>query len=48
MMLQQKEDYHLDARHLTLSSPPTTTFVLEIETEIYPQNNTSLEVNLFE
>ncbi|KAL0920521.1 hypothetical protein M5K25_009661 [Dendrobium thyrsiflorum] len=39
----KKEDYHLDTRHLTLLSPPTSTFVLEIDTEIYPQNNTSLE-----
>ncbi|XP_020581024.1 puromycin-sensitive aminopeptidase isoform X2 [Phalaenopsis equestris] len=39
----KKEDYDLDVRHLTLSSPPTTTFILEIETEIYPQSNTSLE-----
>ncbi|KAH0462992.1 hypothetical protein IEQ34_007574 [Dendrobium chrysotoxum] len=39
----KKEDYHLDMRHLTLSSPPTSAFVLEIDTEIYPQSNTSLE-----
>ncbi|KAI0513948.1 hypothetical protein KFK09_009980 [Dendrobium nobile] len=39
----KKEDYHLDSRHLTLTSPPTSTFVLEIDTEIYPQSNTSLE-----
>lgn len=39
----KKEDYDLSLRHLTLSSPPSTTFTLEIVTEIYPQNNTSLE-----
>ncbi|KAK1309418.1 hypothetical protein QJS10_CPA09g01731 [Acorus calamus] len=38
-----KEDYLLDSRHLTLPSPPTTAFTLEIVTEIYPQDNTSLE-----
>ncbi|KAI3991951.1 hypothetical protein MKX01_012896 [Papaver californicum] len=37
----QKEDYHLDARHLTISSPPR--FTLQIVTEIHPQQNTSLE-----
>uniref|UniRef100_A0A2C9WA47 Peptidase M1 membrane alanine aminopeptidase domain-containing protein n=1 Tax=Manihot esculenta TaxID=3983 RepID=A0A2C9WA47_MANES len=37
------KDYHLDSRHLTISSPPTDTFSLEIVTEIYPQKNTSLE-----
>ncbi|PIA34216.1 hypothetical protein AQUCO_03800066v1 [Aquilegia coerulea] len=39
----KKEDYNLDSRHLTLSSPPSGTFTLEIVTEIYPQKNTSLE-----
>ncbi|KAI3855575.1 hypothetical protein MKX03_006613 [Papaver bracteatum] len=40
----QEEDYHLDARHLTISSPPSTArFTLEIVTEIQPQKNTSLE-----
>ncbi|KAJ9147935.1 hypothetical protein P3X46_030048 [Hevea brasiliensis] len=37
------KDYHLDSRRLTISSPPTGTFSLEIVTEIYPQKNTSLE-----
>ncbi|KAI9398135.1 hypothetical protein POPTR_003G129500v4 [Populus trichocarpa] len=36
-------DYHLDSRHLTIPSPPSGTFMLEIVTEIYPQKNTSLE-----
>ncbi|GAV76097.1 Peptidase_M1 domain-containing protein/DUF3458 domain-containing protein, partial [Cephalotus follicularis] len=36
-------DYHLDSRHLTLSSPPSGKFTLEIVNEIYPQINTSLE-----
>ncbi|XP_011022661.1 PREDICTED: puromycin-sensitive aminopeptidase-like isoform X3 [Populus euphratica] len=36
-------DYHLDSRHLTIPSPPSGTFTLEIVTEIYPQKNTSLE-----
>ncbi|KAK9144903.1 hypothetical protein Sjap_004806 [Stephania japonica] len=39
----KKEDFHLDAQHLTIVSPPSGTFSLEIVTEIYPQNNTSLE-----
>ncbi|TXG50537.1 hypothetical protein EZV62_023061 [Acer yangbiense] len=39
----KEEDYKVDARHLTLSSPPSGTFTLEIVTEIYPQKNTSLE-----
>eukprot|EP00252_Welwitschia_mirabilis_P019670 TRINITY_DN4613_c0_g1_i2.p1 TRINITY_DN4613_c0_g1~~TRINITY_DN4613_c0_g1_i2.p1 ORF type:complete len:510 (+),score=82.91 TRINITY_DN4613_c0_g1_i2:157-1686(+) len=40
----KNEDFQLTARHLTLlHPPPTTTFTLEIETEIYPQHNTSLE-----
>ncbi|XP_010255303.1 PREDICTED: puromycin-sensitive aminopeptidase-like [Nelumbo nucifera] len=38
------EDFHLDSRHLTVLSPPRSNkFTLEIVTEIYPQNNTSLE-----
>ncbi|XP_062146073.1 puromycin-sensitive aminopeptidase [Alnus glutinosa] len=36
-------EYQLDSRHLTLPSPPSGTFTLEIVTEIYPQKNTSLE-----
>ncbi|XP_016755759.1 puromycin-sensitive aminopeptidase isoform X3 [Gossypium hirsutum] len=36
-------DYHLDLRHLILPSPPQGKFTLEIDTEIQPQNNTSLE-----
>ncbi|KAK7358602.1 hypothetical protein VNO77_00536 [Canavalia gladiata] len=36
-------DYHLDARHLTIQSPPSGKYDLEIVTEIYPQKNTSLE-----
>lgn len=40
----QEEDFHLDSRHLTLKSPPSSKFTLEIVTEIYPQKNTSLEV----
>ncbi|KAI6702098.1 hypothetical protein NL676_011234 [Syzygium grande] len=36
-------DYLLDSRHLTLLSPPSGVFTLEIVTEIYPQKNTSLE-----
>ncbi|PKA56476.1 aminopeptidase N [Apostasia shenzhenica] len=39
----KKEDYYLDNRHLTLLSPPSSSFFLEIDTEIYPQYNTSLE-----
>ncbi|MCL7040660.1 hypothetical protein MKW94_024735 [Papaver nudicaule] len=39
----KKEVYHLDSRHLTLSSAPSARFTLEIVTEIYPQKNTSLE-----
>ncbi|KMZ62853.1 Puromycin-sensitive aminopeptidase [Zostera marina] len=38
----KEEDYKLDLRHLTLQSPPTNTFTLEISTELYPQKNTSL------
>ncbi|XP_021754185.1 puromycin-sensitive aminopeptidase-like isoform X1 [Chenopodium quinoa] len=36
-------EFLVDSRHLTLSSPSTGKFTLEIVTEIYPQNNTSLE-----
>ncbi|CAK9141908.1 unnamed protein product [Ilex paraguariensis] len=36
-------DFLLDSRHLTLLSPPSGKFTLEIITEIYPQKNTSLE-----
>ncbi|XP_031381686.1 puromycin-sensitive aminopeptidase isoform X2 [Punica granatum] len=36
-------DYHLDARRLTLVSPPSGAFTLEIDNEIYPHKNTSLE-----
>ncbi|KAF5730011.1 puromycin-sensitive aminopeptidase isoform X1 [Tripterygium wilfordii] len=39
----KEEDYHVDSRHLTLPTPPASTFTLEIVTEIYPQENTSLE-----
>ncbi|XP_019446571.1 PREDICTED: puromycin-sensitive aminopeptidase isoform X3 [Lupinus angustifolius] len=39
----KEEDYHLDARHLTIQSPPSGKYDLEIITEIQPQNNTSLE-----
>ncbi|XP_042459502.1 puromycin-sensitive aminopeptidase-like isoform X1 [Zingiber officinale] len=39
----QQQDFHLDHRHLTLLSPPVSAFTLEIETEMYPQKNTSLE-----
>ncbi|XP_078427665.1 peptidase M1 family protein [Wolffia australiana] len=39
----KEEDFHVDPYHLTLLKPPSKTFVLEIVTEIYPQNNTSLE-----
>lgn len=37
----------MDSRHLTLPSlPAEESFVLEIDTEIYPHKNTSLEVKL--
>ncbi|XVF51462.1 hypothetical protein PTKIN_Ptkin04bG0187100 [Pterospermum kingtungense] len=36
-------DYYVDSRHLTLPSPPSGKFTLEIDTEIQPQKNTSLE-----
>ncbi|KAH7662914.1 Peptidase M1 alanine aminopeptidase/leukotriene A4 hydrolase protein [Dioscorea alata] len=39
----KEEEYHVTSRHLTLPAPPTTTFTLEIVTEIHPENNTSLE-----
>jgi aminopeptidase N len=39
----KEEDFHLDSRHLTLSSPPSGKFTLEIVNEICPQKNTSLE-----
>ncbi|KAL5552038.1 hypothetical protein UlMin_002214 [Ulmus minor] len=39
----KEDDYRLDSHHLTLTSPPSGTFTLEIVTEIYPQKNTSLE-----
>ncbi|GFP99172.1 puromycin-sensitive aminopeptidase [Phtheirospermum japonicum] len=39
----KEDDFHLDSRQLTLASPPTGKFALEIVTEIYPQNNTSLQ-----
>ncbi|KAH1135547.1 hypothetical protein GLYMA_05G209200v4 [Glycine max] len=39
----KEEDYHLDARHLTIRSPPSGKYDLEIVTDICPQKNTSLE-----
>ncbi|OMO79568.1 Peptidase M1, alanine aminopeptidase/leukotriene A4 hydrolase [Corchorus capsularis] len=36
-------DYKLDSRHLTLPSPPSGKFTLEIDNEIHPEKNTSLE-----
>ncbi|XP_021280542.1 puromycin-sensitive aminopeptidase isoform X2 [Herrania umbratica] len=36
-------DYYLDLRHLILPSAPSGKFTLEIDTEIQPQKNTSLE-----
>ncbi|XP_024627737.1 puromycin-sensitive aminopeptidase isoform X2 [Medicago truncatula] len=39
----KEEDYHLDARHLTIQSPPSGKYDLDIVTEILPQKNTSLE-----
>ncbi|CAI8619454.1 unnamed protein product [Vicia faba] len=39
----KEEDYHVDARHLIIRSPPTGKYDLEIVTEIFPQKNTSLE-----
>ncbi|CAL1401002.1 unnamed protein product [Linum trigynum] len=37
-------DYQVDSRHLTILSPPSGAFTLEILTEIYPNKNTSLEL----
>ncbi|XP_039855049.1 puromycin-sensitive aminopeptidase [Panicum virgatum] len=37
------EEYTVDSRHLTVSTPLAGVFNLEIVTEIYPQLNTSLE-----
>ncbi|XP_022158452.1 puromycin-sensitive aminopeptidase [Momordica charantia] len=39
----KEEAYVVDSRHLTILSPPTGSFTLEIVNEICPQNNTSLE-----
>ncbi|KAK6137408.1 hypothetical protein DH2020_028831 [Rehmannia glutinosa] len=39
----KEDDFHLDSRHLTISSPPNEKFTLEVVNEIYPQKNTSLE-----
>ncbi|KAL3499325.1 hypothetical protein ACH5RR_038418 [Cinchona calisaya] len=39
----KEEEYRLDPRYLTLVSPPSGNFTLEIVTEILPQKNTSLE-----
>ncbi|XP_076895602.1 puromycin-sensitive aminopeptidase-like [Bidens hawaiensis] len=36
-------DYHVDSRHLTLTSLPSGNFILETVTEISPHKNTSLE-----
>ncbi|CAI0417229.1 unnamed protein product [Linum tenue] len=36
-------DFQVDSRHLTILSPPSGAFTLEIITEIYPQKNTSLD-----
>jgi len=36
----QEEYYHLDARHLTIQSPPSGKYDLEIVTEILPQKKT--------
>ncbi|XP_048615518.1 puromycin-sensitive aminopeptidase-like [Brassica napus] len=42
--LLKEGDYQLDSRHLTLPSlPAKESFVLEIDTEIYPHKNTSLD-----
>lgn len=41
--LNVNEEYTVNSRHLTLSTPPADLFNLEIVTEIYPQLNTSLE-----
>ncbi|KAF3448585.1 hypothetical protein FNV43_RR09298 [Rhamnella rubrinervis] len=39
----KEDDYLLDSRHLTIQSPPSGTFTLEIANEIHPEKNTSLE-----
>ncbi|KAL3833474.1 hypothetical protein ACJIZ3_008210 [Penstemon smallii] len=39
----KNDDFRVDSRHLTLTSPPSEKFTLEIVTEIYPQANTSME-----
>ncbi|KAL3635584.1 Puromycin-sensitive aminopeptidase [Castilleja foliolosa] len=39
----KEDDYLVNSRHLTISSPPNGKFTMEIVTEIYPQKNTSLE-----
>ncbi|XP_020549046.1 puromycin-sensitive aminopeptidase isoform X1 [Sesamum indicum] len=39
----KEDDFCVDSRHLTLYSPPSGKFTLDIVTEIYPQKNTSLE-----
>ena len=44
ILYSQEGDYYLDSRHLTVPSPPSGKFTLEIDTEIQPQKNTSLEV----
>mmetsp|Transcript_7416 Transcript_7416/g.21902 ORF Transcript_7416/g.21902 Transcript_7416/m.21902 type:complete len:899 (-) Transcript_7416:562-3258(-) len=38
-----ESDYKLTPESLTISSPPSGTFQMEIETELRPQDNTSLE-----
>ncbi|EYU23447.1 hypothetical protein MIMGU_mgv1a001013mg [Erythranthe guttata] len=39
----KENDFRVDSRHLTISSPPTGKFTLEVVTEIYPEKNTSLD-----
>ncbi|KAL6556406.1 Puromycin-sensitive aminopeptidase [Orobanche gracilis] len=39
----KENDYHLDSRQLTISSPPIGKFTLEVVNEIYPHKNTSSE-----
>ncbi|KAH7440983.1 hypothetical protein KP509_03G019600 [Ceratopteris richardii] len=41
--VKEGEDYSLSSKHLILHHPPAAQFVLEITTEIEPQNNTALE-----
>ncbi|KAJ3693075.1 hypothetical protein LUZ60_012170 [Juncus effusus] len=41
--LKESEDYKVDSRQMTILSPPTVAFKLEIVTEIDPVHNTSLE-----